>query len=246
MSFRDVVDRAKRYAGFSKVEKREFWIAALILGIVASWNQWGTVEFDVWVGFGNLLVAFLIALVTLYVHHMAQRVWGANKGIQVEHKVWWYGAGLAFLVTILSNGNFGLLAVSGTYISIITVHRLGRYRYGPQVKDYAMIALMGPVANIVLAGILKSIDLYIVPLPFVDQFFVFSLAFAAWNLLPIPPLDGSRIIFSSRLLYALVAGAVIGYVLLIQLVGVFSWLWALAIGLATWLIFYITLERSWK
>ena len=247
MSFRDFADKAKRYAGFSAVEKREFWLAAFVLGFVYSWNKWGGAEFDAWVGLGNLLFAVLTALIALAAHHWGQRLWGVSRGIQVEHKVWWYGAGLAFIVAILSNGNFSILAVTGTYITILSVHRLGRYRYGPQVKDYAMIALMGPLANVLLAGFVKSLQLYVLPLPvaLVDQFFIFNMAFAAWNLLPIPPLDGSRVIYASRLLYALIAGAVIGYIFLIQAFGVFSWLWALLIGLVTWLVFYIVLERTW-
>lgn len=247
MSYREFVDKAKKYARFNKVEYREFWIAAIILGIVFSWSQWGKIEFDFWVGLGNLVIAFIIAIIAIYVHHMGQRLYAVHKGFQVEHKVWWYGAGLALLVAIFSNGNFVLLAVSGTYMTILAVHRLGKYSYGPNVKDFAMIALAGPAANIIVAGLMKSLQLFVLPLPavFVDQFFIFNLTFAAWNLLPIPPLDGSRIVFASRLLYALVVGAVVGYVFLIQAFGVFSWLWAILIGVGTWLVFYIILERKW-
>jgi Zn-dependent protease len=244
MSFRDFADKVRKYAGFSVTEKREFWIAALVLGLAYSWNTWGTVAFDFWVGLGNLLAAFIIALIALYAHHFGQRLYGLHKGYLVEHKVWWYGAGVAALITLLSGGSFVFLAVTGTYITIHTIHRLGKYNYGPNVKEYAMIALMGPLANIIVAGFVKSVQLAIgIPSLLVDQFFVFNLAFAAWNLLPLPPLDGSRIVFSSRLLYALVAGAAIGYVLLIHYLNVYSWVWALAIGLVTWLVFYLTLEK---
>ncbi len=241
------LDKLQRYAPFSAIERREFWLAIFILGFVTSWNKWGSVEFDFWVGLGNLVISFLFATVILSTHHFAQRWWGLSQGLKVEHKIWWYGAGIALVTSILSQGSFVILALSGTYISALTAHRLGRYRYGAQIKDFAMIALIGPVAVIVIAGIVKSLQIYTnLPLPelWVNQFFVTSIAFAAWNLLPIPPLDGSRIIFSSRLLYAFVIGGVLGYAFLLS-AGIYSWLWAMVIGLATMCLFYFSLENGW-
>lgn len=245
MSFREFVERVRLDARFSAAEKREFWLAAVILGIVYSWNRWGSVEFDVWVGLANFLIAFAIAIIVLGIHHWGQRVWATWKGYHAEQKVWWYGVGAAFIITILSQGNFSLLTATGTFIKMNETQRLGRYKYGPNYHDFAMIALMGPVANIIVAGFLKSLQPWL-PFPeLIDQFFLFSMAFVAWNLLPLPPLDGSRIVFASRLLYALVAGAVIGYVLLIRTFAVYSWIWALVLGGLTWLIFYLTLEKGW-
>jgi hypothetical protein len=244
---RDFIDKVKRYAPFSAIESREFWLAVLILAFTMSWNKWGTVEFDLWVGLANLLIAGVMAWIILSVHHVAQRLWGIHQGLKVEHKIWWYGAGIAFITTILSRGQFAILGLTGTFITALDIHRLGRYRYGPQVKDFAMVALMGPVANIVFAGIIKSIELYTpIPLPaeLVNQFFVTSLVFAAWNLLPLPPLDGSRIVFASRGLYVFIAACVLAYVFLLSQ-GVYSWLWALGLGIGSVSIFYVWLERSW-
>lgn len=247
MSFRDFKDKVKRYAEFSPAERLEFYLTAIIMAFALSWNKWGTVEFDLWVGLANVLIALIMSLVILGVHHGAQRVWGINQGFKVEHKIWWYGAGIAFVTALLSKGSFVILALTGTFITSLNVHRLGRYRYGPQVKDFAMIALMGPLAVVVLGGFIKSLQLYTpLPLPelMVNQFFVLCMAFAAWNLFPLPPLDGSRIIFASRLLYAFVIGAIVSYVLLIRAFNVYSWIWALVIGVVTWFVFYVMLERK--
>jgi Zn-dependent protease len=248
MSFRDFRDKAQRYARFSSIEWREFWLAGIILALILSWNEWGSVEFDFWVGAANVLIGLVMASIALYVHHMAQRLWAVKEGLKVEHKLWLYGAGIGAVTMILTRGAFSMLGVTGTYITPLDVHRLGRYRYGAQMKQIAMVTLMGPLAVLIVAGFVKSLALYTsLPLPtaLVDRFFIFMIAFAAWNLLPIPPLDGSRIIYSSRLLYAFVAGGVVGYTLLIMFGGVYSWVWGLAIGAFTWLMFYIILERSW-
>lgn len=65
-------------------------------------------------------------------------------------------------------------------------------------KDHALIALAGPVSNIILAavaGILFQLGLS--PDPhwrfFLIQFAAIQVSLAVFNLLPIPPLDGSKL-----------------------------------------------------
>ncbi len=73
-------------------------------------------------------------------------------------------------------------------------------------RDQALIALAGPLANVVLAFILAlplrlAYHHFIPPLPsFLETFLLFiiqlNLVLAVFNLLPIPPLDGSHILFA--------------------------------------------------
>ena len=65
-------------------------------------------------------------------------------------------------------------------------------------KDTAIIAFAGPLSNIILAVVAASI-FRVLPLPFVIQIFVrlfvqYNLILAAFNLLPIYPLDGFKIV----------------------------------------------------
>ncbi|MFH1510097.1 MAG: hypothetical protein ABIF10_00270, partial [Candidatus Woesearchaeota archaeon] len=57
------------------------------------------------------------------------------------------------------------------------------------------------------------------------------------------PLAGSRIFFHSRAIYVFVAASVIAYAILISL-GVFSFVFAVLIGLAVWLVYYIYFEKG--
>ena len=72
------------------------------------------------------------------------------------------------------------------------------------------------------------------------------MALAAYSLLPIPPLPGSKILFQSRIIYAFVAGTFIGYAILVMF-KIYSLFWALLIGVIVWLLWLVALEGkdSW-
>jgi Zn-dependent protease len=74
-----------------------------------------------------------------------------------------------------------------------------------------------------------------------NKLFIFNLAFAVWNLLPIPPLDGSKLFFHSRLTFAFIFGSVLGYTVLAGF-GVYSWILGLIIGGIIWLLYYVSFE----
>lgn len=69
-------------------------------------------------------------------------------------------------------------------------------------RQMFLVAAAGPLSNILLAVIL-TISFYILPLrliPVLSNFvlwaIIFNLLLAVFNLLPIPPLDGSRMVFA--------------------------------------------------
>jgi len=110
-----------------------------------------------------------------------------------------------------------------------------------------MTALAGPLANILLATFLKTLEIWFnVPVSSVlllDKLIVFSWVYAIWSLVPIPPLNGALILFKSRLMYAFIFGTIGGYAVLVMF-GIYSFIFAFIIGAIFWLLFYILFERG--
>lgn len=72
------------------------------------------------------------------------------------------------------------------------------YNLKEPIRDTALIALAGPLSNIIFATIL-SVIIHLFPLPAVINFaliqvLVINLVLAVFNLIPVYPLDGSKII----------------------------------------------------
>lgn len=81
------------------------------------------------------------------------------------------------------------------------------YRFKNPKRGMAITALAGPVSNIIIAVVFMALYGFFWPLLYMSEFgavildmlnttAVISISFAIFNILPIPPLDGSKILFS--------------------------------------------------
>lgn len=107
------------------------------------------------------------------------------------------------------------------------------------LNGLALVALAGPAANVVLAvllGLVARVTAGWVPAlsEFAARGVLLSLYLAAFNLLPVPPLDGSKLLLVVRiptLVYAELAR--FGFVVLIlamSTTGLGGWLWTLSLN----------------
>lgn len=80
----------------------------------------------------------------------------------------------------------------------VPVNPYGLYRSRSATIGFALVSLAGPVSNLFLAALCAiPIRLALVPIGFLDYIIIgfvqVNIALAVFNLIPVPPLDGSRI-----------------------------------------------------
>ncbi|MFH0979229.1 MAG: hypothetical protein V1837_08095 [Candidatus Woesearchaeota archaeon] len=242
-------DLLKRYFPFTENETKAFIISVLALTLIVSFNDRAE-SFSLAHWLGNFLIWLVIVAISLFVHHAGHRLLGLKVGNRVEYQLWWYGLLVGLIVMFVTRGRIWLLIPGGILIHHMPIQRLGRFRYGPNVFSLAMIALFGPLASIALALLVKTPQVWfnfaLFGPTFVENVYIFNLAIAAYALLPIPPLAGSRIFFASRPIYILIATAVIAYALLAY-AKIYSALLAILIGVIVWAVFVFQFEKgAWK
>ena len=75
---------------------------------------------------------------------------------------------------------------------------------------------------------------------------IHPLLLAFYNVIPVPPLDGSRLVFGSRLGYVFFIGAMLAFLALFYLFAlsiIVCLVLAFLIGIVSWIVFYILIER---
>jgi len=243
----DLIDKVKRYFKFSRDELVSIIITILCLTFIIGFNDGReTTALDsFW--FYHLFISLIIVAITVFVHLGGQRIIGLHSGFRIEYKLWWYGLILGIIITLVTRGSVWILLPGGIFLHHLAVHRLGYFRYGTNTLAMAMTGLAGSVSNILLATIIKTLELWFgFPVSsslFLSKLIIFNWIYALFNFIPIPPLDGALILFRSRLTFAFIFGTIAGYAVLI-LFGIFSFILALIIGGLFWLIFYLVFEKG--
>ena len=165
----------------SNIEIRDLLISWLILGFCFALILFHSISPS----------GFIIALIGLGVgficHELSHKFVAQKLGFRAEFRLWQTGLIIALVcafISMFSPIGFLFAAPGAVYILSYTSKREG-----------GLISIAGPSANIVLAlifyaifihssGLVKDIGYY---------WTVINIWLAAFNLLPIPPLDGSKI-----------------------------------------------------
>lgn len=234
----DLVGKLKNHYKFSKDEIKSLIIASALIGFTFAFRDFSLT---------NLIYAIIVAAIGITFHVAIQKVISLHVGYTADFKLWWYGLLAGLAVTFASNGKiWWLVFPGGLTFSIIARHRLGEFRYGLNYMQMGIIAFSGTVASILLGTIFKNIEIYIIgsQIPFLHNIFIFNLVLAIATLLPIPPLNGHYLFFASRMWYAFLFGTVFAYGVLTLVFEIYSWIWAIVMGVIIWLIYFTQIERG--
>ena len=241
----DLIDKIKRYYKFTPLELRGLLIAIFVIAFIISFKEWGTASFNLVEGLFNLFNAVLIVALSLLVNDAGKRIWSLAIGYRIEFTMWTFGLLAALGLAFASNGSLWLIVPGGFMLHHLAGHRLGYFRYGLNYFAQAMIALAGSLFTLMLIIFLKFIYAFS-PNPLIQKAIIFNIVFAITSLLPIPPLDGSKIFFGSRMLYAFVLPTfLIALIMMIIKISMFlALVFSLLIGVVMWIVYYISFERK--
>jgi|SRR3989338_940509 len=241
----DLKDKINRYYKFTTNETRSFVIVVLIIAFIISFKDWGETSFNWGEGIFNLFNAILIVALSVLVHDAGQRIWGLAIGYKIEFRLWGLGLLIAVVITFVSNGNLWLIVPGGFMLHHLAGHRLGWFRYGVNYFGQAMVALAGPLFLLMLVILLKFVYA-IFPGMLISKAIKFNIIYLITSMLPIPPLDGSKIYFGSRMLYAFAfpAIAVAAIMMIIDIPIFFALVLSFFVAIVLWLTYYITFERK--
>ena len=244
----DLIDKLKKYYTFTKYEVRGYVIAILAIAFIISFREWGEGQFDLTAGLFNLFNSVLIVALSILVHDAGQRIWGLAIVYKIEFKMWSFGVVLGLILAFVTNGKFWLI-IPGTFmLHHLAGHRLGFFRYGINIIGQSMVALAGPLFTLMLIILLKI--LYAInPNPLLQKAIMFNIIYNITNMLPIPVLDGGKIFFGSRMIYAFVMPAMIvaTILMIVDIPVFFAVVLSLLVGVILWIWYYVSFERKvWR
>jgi len=244
----DLSDKIKKYFKFTPLEIRSLIIAILVIAFIISFRDWGRASFDLTLGLFNYFNAILIVALSFLIHISVQRIWALGTGYRLEWKMWSFGLLFGLIVVFLTNGVFWVILPGGFIVHHMAGHRLGWFRYGINYWAIGLIAVTGPVATIFLAAIFKSLGGFLAN-SLIQKVVIFNIVYAVYSILPVPPLDGSRTFYGSRMLFAFSTAFIVATAILLNLnlsVGI-AIISSLFIGIVLWLLYYIFFEsKAWK
>ncbi|MBW2996785.1 hypothetical protein KY349_00420 [Candidatus Woesearchaeota archaeon] len=244
-SWKNFVDKVKRYWPLEGFEKRGLIISLLILAFIFNFRDWGVERFDFVFGLKNLLVTLILVALAFLVRELAHRTIATWLGYRSQYKAWLLGLVIGLVIAFVSNGRLPFIAAGTLVITHLPVHRLGKGYYELSVKHLGWIAMAAPIANMLFAILLKSLSVA-TGLEVFEKAMMITIWIALFDMVPIPPFNGSRTFFGSRYVYVFVLGALIGCALLLKyLTGIVPILGAIALGALVLLVFFMYVDKKW-
>lgn len=134
----------------------------------------------------SLPVVFLTVGCGFILHELAHKFVAIRYGCVARYRAWVEGLVLALVFAVVTQGRFIFAAPGAVYI----------YKQGLTRRENGIISLAGPLTNFLLG--LGFAFLLLVPSPDVQLVgfmgFYVNMFLAFFNLIPVPPLDGSKVI----------------------------------------------------
>lgn len=177
---------------FSGIEIRHLIISMTVLTIAFTFLITGnnlftglTRGFDLSAIPFGLLASFLGIITAFFFHEMFHKFMAQKQGLWAEYRMFPQGLFICLILGIFTPFVF---AAPGAVM----------FRGGARNYETGLIAMSGPLANIIIASTTLVLYMYVIEEPVISQLVgficVINAFLAAFNLLPFGPLDGIKII----------------------------------------------------
>lgn len=201
---------------FTLTEVKEILISAVVLSVAFA-LAYSNGIFSLQIAALPVLVlfAFIAVGIGFLAHELiGHKLIAQRLGLHAEYHMWKLGL---FIALLSSLAGFVFAAPGAVYVSS-RVDLWGR-QSGVSKKRMGIVSVSGPLVNLLLVGVFMALHVFY-PIKMLDVE-LFSLAIfvnlwlAIFNMLPIPPLDGSKVLSWNKLIWgALFALLVILFVLI--------------------------------
>ncbi len=187
----------------NKKELQDIAISVVVLSIAFS-NIMGGFSLEI------LTVSFSAVIFVFLIHELSHRSVAKHYGFSARYVAWPFGLALSFLTSFA-----GFLFAAPGAVQISPFSEKFAFQLRPMTKrEYGIIAFSGPVSNIAV-GFASFFLLFIFPNPVLYAISKLSFWLAFFNLLPIPPLDGSKVlIWNSSIWFITIVLAFIGWMVI--------------------------------
>ncbi len=196
---------------FTKKEIHDILYSTLALGFIFSIGNVGGIFGALRDPLGYLSFAILLTIIiglSFIPHELMHKFTAMKYGAWAQYEMWKKGLMFALMLAIITNGSFVFAAPGAVMIYTHYRDQQGMIHNVRLTKrQNGFIASAGVVANLVIAGAF----LIFAPGNSLAMTIVYINSFLAmFNLLPIPPLDGSKVIWWSIPVWAVLFAASLG------------------------------------
>jgi len=234
--------RVKRFFRFSPREVFELAVTVIVLAFIFGYNDKQEV-FSISYWLFNFVKMIIIVAIAVVLHEVGHKLASLYVGMRSEYQMWPTGLLIGILFTFISNGKWYIVLPGGILLHHMAIQRLGHFRYGLNYFTQGMLAVAGPMANLILATFFKTLSLFGVFPEFFDTMTFINLYYAVFTMLPLPRLDGIHLFFATRLIYVFFYGSLLGYIILYSF-NFYSLVFAFLIGGVCWLLFFLYVEKK--